>query len=112
MKLSSKEWTIIFIELLIAVSIWLLSSNFDFSSIFNSVVGLLLLIIVVAVVVASIFGIIYKRIGEIDKAVEKQENKQGELEEKLKRTEQLIDIKADVKDLQRRIEKLENGKKN
>jgi len=115
MKLNSKELALIFIEFLIAVTLWILSSKLSpslNSNIIPSITGSILLIIIIATIVALIFGIIYKRIGEIDKALESQEIKQADSEEKLKRYEQLMDIKADIKDLQRRIERIENGKKN
>lgn len=106
MKLSSKELTIIFIEFLVTIFLMILSSkmNFFFNDIKSpSVLSLILLVIVIIIVIALVFGIIYKRIGEIGKALEKQEIKQVGLEEKLKRYEQLIEVKADIKDLQRRI---------
>ena len=101
MKLSAKEWLIIFIELLIAIGIWLLSSHINFSHMFDSIAGGLLSIIIIAIIIAFIFGIIYKRIGEIDKALEAQELKQKGLEEKLKRAEDLTNIIADIKELKR-----------
>lgn len=114
MKLNSKELTLIFIEFLIAVSLWILSSRLDppiNTKIIPSIIGSIFLIIIISIIVALIFGIIYKRIGEIDKALESQEINQLDLEEKLKRYEQLIDVRASIKDLQRRMEKIENGKK-
>src|SRR3989344_6930137 len=103
MKLSSKELTIILIELLVGILLWILSSRigFSFNTKLSSIIGLILLIIVVIIILVLVFGIIYRRFGELDRALEKQENKELELEEKLKRVEQLIDIKTDIKDLQR-----------
>ncbi len=113
MKLSSKEITIIFIEILITVALAILLSDFSIKNVFSSsFFSLILLIIVVVIIIASVFWIIYRRIGEVDEALEKQEIKQEKLEEKLIRYEQLIDIRADIKNLQGKIEKLENGKKS
>ena len=64
------------------------------------------------IAVILFYAIIFKRIGELDKALDEQETKQIDLEKKLIRCEQLIDIKADIKDLQRRMEILEYGKKS
>lgn len=114
MKLSSKELTIILLELLITIILTILLSKLNFSinpSISFSIIGWILLVVIVISLITFIFGIIYKRIGEIDKALEEQEIKQLDLEEKLKRCEQLIDIKADIKDLQTKINNLKNGKK-
>ena len=109
MRLDSRELTILVVNFVIAIFLMVLVPKLNISS---SVVSLILVIGVVIIIIALIFGIIYKRIGEIDKALETQETKQSELEEKLKRSEQLIDIKADIKNLQGGMEKIENGEKS
>ena len=109
MTLNSKELTIIFIEILIALSIMVLSYFFKDIK-FSSIIIWILLIAGIIVLVTIIFGIIYQRIKEIVKTLEKDDTEQESLKEKLKRTEDLIDIRADIKELKRMCK--QNGKNN
>jgi amino acid permease len=108
MKVKAKEILIILLGIIGTWIFTIFSKYFQLINIENLSQNDILILLIIAVI--AIIYVVYKRIGEIDKALENQEIKQKELEEKLKRTEQLIDIKADIKDLQRKIGD-KNGKK-
>jgi len=63
------------------------------------------LVILIIIFGVSIVVIIYLKINEINKEIDNQKLGQQKLGEKLKIHEQLINIKADIKNLQRRCKK-------
>jgi len=97
MRLSAKEWLIIFVGFIITLFFMIVSFNISFNKIdISSILIIIISLFVISVVVAFVFGIIYKRIGEIDKVLDEQEINQKRLEEKLKIHEILINLEARV----------------
>lgn len=96
-RLSAKELTIILIEFLIAILISFLFSKinfFDNNKILYSIITLIFLGLIFIIILVLILWIIYRRIGEIDEALDEQEKGQKKLEEKLKIHEMLINIES------------------
>src|SRR3989338_1006421 len=87
MKISAKEWLVIFTELVIAIIIslfspqliYFLSKNYISFFVEAIIIGVIIIISIILIVF-----IIYMRIGEIDKVLDEQEIKQKRLEEKFK----------------------------
>ncbi|MFH1585712.1 MAG: hypothetical protein ABIB79_03010 [archaeon] len=96
MTISSKEVIILVIGLIGAVllAIILKLQPFDFNRL---QISDLLLIFFVSII--SIIIIVYLKINEINKELDDQKLNQTKLNEKLKIHEQLIDIKAEIKQL-------------
>src|SRR3989344_2697691 len=105
MKLSAKEWIIIFINFVIGVALLFLSvqaTNFYELFEINSIIGYVIILVVALFIIFLVFGIIYRRFGEVDEAIGKIEERQKLTEEKLKIDEQLIDIKSEFRYFERR----------
>jgi len=98
MTLSSKDISIIIIGAIASIvlgSILKLNSK-TFQGEFPDFI-LISIIIVVAIVV-----IVYMKLSEINKELDNQKIEQNNLKEKLKKAEDLIIIRADIKELQKR----------
>ncbi len=62
-------------------------------------------LVILGVAVIAIVLVFYKKINEINDEMSNQADEQNRIEEKLKIYEQLIDMKADIKELQKRYER-------
>ena len=89
MNLSAQQWLVILIGLVFTVLVGFFSNilGFDISSF-----GWLQWFILFIIVISAIIFVVYKRIGEIDKGVDK-------LNEKLKTKEDLDSIELDIKNI-------------
>jgi len=61
------------------------------------------LIIILTIAVISIIFIVYLKMGEINKELDNQKIEQQKLSEKLKIHEQLIGMKAEINELQKKV---------
>src|SRR4030042_6482921 len=98
MKIQAKELLLTILGVIFTLILTLLFGDklnsperFSFFDIF------LLLIFVISFIVIFF----YRKIGEVDEDIKKLDKEQKRLDERLKINEQLIDMKADIKELQR-----------
>ena len=61
------------------------------------------LLVIITLMILGIAGVLHKKIKENQERIDKQEVEQEKLGEKLKIHEQLIDMKADIKEIQKKV---------
>lgn len=101
-RINSKELIIIIIGLVISIIITLFSTFADKINLFSFGTIYFILIIALLIILALIWAF-HRENNEIKEELEKQELEQKKLVEKLKIHEQLIDMKAEVKELQKQV---------
>lgn len=105
MGLNSKDVLILIIGLILPLPITLL---FNYKIKLDQISTIYGLIIVLALITVTATWILYMRLREAERDISNQDVEIKRLNEKLKIYEQLIDIKADIKELQRTKLKNEN----
>lgn len=101
MTVTSKEIIMIILEIAIGIIITLLIPrwNIDIESLKDSIIT-----ISVAIITASaIIILVYKKLNEVDEELTCIKKEQEKLGEKLKIHEQLIDMKVEIKELQKKV---------
>jgi len=101
MVISSKEIIIIIIELILGGIITFILSklNINPGSLKESILTILIAIITSSVVIY----ICYKKFKEVGEELDNQQIEHKKLDEKLKIYEQLIDMKVDIRELQKEV---------
>ena len=95
--LTSKDLAVIIIGTIISL---VAAIAYQYLVNLNQIELIFSLIIILALMIFGSAAILYKRIRESEGKLDEQEQEQKKLEEKLKIHEQLIDIKANIKNLQ------------
>tara|TARA_Y100000310_G_scaffold308712_2_gene352110 strand:+ start:3714 stop:4091 length:378 start_codon:yes stop_codon:yes gene_type:complete len=111
MTFTSKEAGIVVIEVVLAIIIGFLFYD-GVDKIILEIREYLPMIAIILFLLGGLGIIIYKRIEEINEDLRRKENKQKDLENAIKRAEDLVDIKAEIKYINDRIlvpEKVKNG---
>jgi len=102
-NINSKDIIIIFMGIILTALIGLIMKlsgyNLEKLEINNIFQNLLIVILMVIAIVV----IVYMKLREINKELDNQKSGQQKLGEKLKIHEQLIDIKAEIKELQKEV---------
>ena len=109
MAFSSKEIIIILIGLVSTAFLGIILNTIDLNQYTSQIKNSITMVVIVFIAAITIISILYKKMSEVNKELELINSKQKDLEEKLKRTEDLINIRVDIKELQKEIFK--NGKK-
>jgi glucan phosphoethanolaminetransferase (alkaline phosphatase superfamily) len=102
-NINSKDVVIIIMGIILTALIGLIIkiSGYNLEKLeINNIFQNLLLIIPVIIAIVVIF---YMKLNEINKELDNQKSEQQKLVEKLKIHEQLIDMKAEVKELQKKV---------
>jgi len=101
MAITSKEVVIIAIEIIIAIIVGFLVNNSSVE--FFQIKEYLPMLVIVIIILSGLGYIIYKKIDEINEDLGIKEAKQKELEDRIKRAEDLVDIKAEIKYIKDKI---------
>lgn len=100
MAIKSKDATLLVISLILLA---ILAIVFQYKLVLNEMNLLFMRVVLLTVVVISITWIFYMRLREAEKDIINQSLFQERVNEKLKIHEQLIDIKADIQELQKKV---------